>query len=101
MADRNLSPVRLIGGAVFAFVFVFEHGEVRLITAFGDVVILERLQHSTSRLMGVGTVGEAAILGELEDLLEIAGQLLGFNIEGSETLDSRRINKPARSRGEG
>ncbi len=101
MADRNLSPVRLIGGAVFAFVFVFEHGEVRLITAFGDVVILECLQHSTSRLMGVGTVGETAILGKLEDLLEIAGQLLGFNIEGSETLDTRCINEPAQIRGEG
>ena len=51
--------------------------------------------------MGVGTVGETAILGELEDLLEIAGQLLGFNIEGSETFYSGRVYEPARNRGEG
>ena len=52
----------LEGLAVFAFVFVVEHGEIRLITAGGDEVVFESLKNGTTRLMGVSAIGEATVL---------------------------------------
>ena len=45
--------------------------------------------------MGMGTVGKATILGELEDLTEVAGELFGFHIEGTKTLDTRGVYQPS------
>ena len=46
------------------------------------------------------TVGKTAILGESEDLLEIAGKLFGFHIEGTETLDTWCIDEPPTTQGD-
>ena len=85
-------PRDLIGLAVFVFVLVVEHGEVGLVAALGDVVVFYGFDYGTAGFVGVGAVGEAALLGELEDFLEIAGQLFAFHIEGSEALYSRSID---------
>ena len=90
----------LVRFAIFAAVLVAEHAEVALITALGDIVILEGLQHGTTRLMGMGAVGEAAVLGETEYLTEIAGKLLGLHIERAEALDARCVDEPAAADGD-
>ena len=83
----------LIGLAVFVFVLVVEHREIALITALGDVVVFDGFEHSTAWLMGVGAVAEAALLGELEDFLEIAGQFLAFHIEGAKAFDAWSVDE--------
>jgi hypothetical protein len=83
----------LIGFAVFVFVLVVEHREVRLIAALGDVVVFDGLQDGTAWFVGVGTVGEAALLGKLEDFLEIAGQLFALHIEGAKALDTWGVDE--------
>ena len=64
---ENESPEKsflqsLVGLAVFAFVLVVEHGEVGLITAGGDEMVFESLKNGTTRLMGVGAIGETTVL---------------------------------------
>ena len=46
----------LVGFAVFVFVLVVEHREVRLVSALGDVVVFYGFQYSTAWLMGMGAV---------------------------------------------
>jgi len=55
-------------------------------------MVLEGLEHGTARFVGVGAVREAAVLGEMEDLLEIAGNLLGLHVEGAEALDAWSVD---------
>ena len=57
-------------------------------------MILEGLKYGTAGFVGVGTVGETAVLGELEDLGEVAGELFGFDVEGAEAFDARGVDKP-------
>lgn len=58
-------------------------------------MLLNSLQHSATRLMSVGAVVEAAVLGELEDVLEIAFQLFRLYVERAETLYSRSVYQVA------
>ena len=44
--------------------------------------------------MGMGAVGEAAVLGIVENFLEITCQFLGLHIEGAKALDAWCINHP-------
>ena len=81
--------------AVFALILILEHAEIGLITALGDVIVFQSFQYSTAGLVGVGTVGEAAVFGEMEDFFEITCQFLGFHVEATKTLDARSINEPA------
>ena len=83
----------LIGLAIFVFVFVVEHREVRLITTLGDIMLFHRFQDGTTWLVGVGTVGEAALFGELKNFLEITRQFLALHIEGAKALDTWGVNK--------
>ena len=78
--------------AIFGVVFVGEDGEVALIARRGYQMIFYGLQHGTSGLVGVGAVGEAAVLGEVEDFLEIARQLFFLYVEGSEAAYSRCVD---------
>ena len=55
-------------------------------------MVLEGLEHSTARFVGVGAVREAAVLGEMEDILEIAGNLLGLHVEGAKALDAWSVD---------
>ena len=81
------------GFAVFVLVLVVEHREVALIAALGDVVVLDSLQHGAARLVGMGAIGEAALLRELENLAEIAGQLFTLHIERTEALDAWGVDE--------
>ena len=83
----------LIGLAVFVFVLVVEHGEVGLVAALGNVVVFDGLQDGTAWFVGMGTIREATLLGELEDFLEIAGQFLAFHIEGAKAFDAWSIDE--------
>ena len=78
---------------------IVHHGEIRLITALSDIVVLECLEYRTTRFVGVGAVGEAAVFGEPEYLGEVAGELLRFDVEGAEALDARRVDDPAATHG--
>ena len=80
---------------IFVLVLILQHGEITLITALGNVMFRHGLAHGTSWLMGMGTVGETTVLGELEDLTEITRQLFLLDIKGAEALDSRRVDEPA------
>ncbi len=48
----------------------------------------------------MGAVRETAVLGEAEDLGEVAGELLRLDVEGAEALDARRVDKPAATHGD-
>ena len=66
-----VNVIILIRLAIFAIIFIGEHGEIALIAALGDVMVFKGLEHGTARLVGVGAVGETAVFGEAEDLTEI------------------------------
>ena len=83
-----------MGLPVFFFIFVFHHGEVGLIAAWGDVVVFEGLEDGTAGFVGVGAVGETAVFREAEDLGEVAGKFLGGHVEGAEAFDSRSVDEP-------
>jgi hypothetical protein len=91
----------LIGFAVFVFILVVEHGEVRLISTLGDVVVFYCLADGTTGFVGMCTVRETALLGKLEDFLEIAGKFLSFHIESSKALDARSVYEIRRGKGKG
>ena len=55
-------------------------------------MVFDGFQHGTARLMGMGAVGKAALLGEFENLTEIAGNLFLLHIEGAEALDARGVD---------
>ena len=92
-ACKSAADEGLVGLAVFVFVLVVEHREITLVTALGDVVVFDGFENGAARFVGVGAVGEAALLGELEDFAEIAGQLLTLHVEGAKTLDAWRIDE--------
>ena len=58
-------------------------------------MVFECLQYGTTRFMGMGTVGKAAIFRELEDFLEIAGEFFGLDIEGSKAFDTWGVDEPS------
>ena len=49
-------PRSLVGFAVFVFVLVIQHREIRLVSALGDVVLFDSLENGTAGLVGVGAV---------------------------------------------
>ena len=55
-------------------------------------MVIQSLEHSATRLMGVGTVAETTVFGEMEYLLEIACQFLPLDIERAEALDTWSVN---------
>ena len=57
----KFSLFTLICWAVFVFIFIFEHGEVGVVAAFGDVVAFNSLTHGAVGFVGVGAVVEAAV----------------------------------------
>ena len=57
-------------------------------------MVFEGFEDRTAGFMGVGTVGEATVFGELEDFLEITCQFFGFHIEGAEALYPWSIDEP-------
>ena len=82
----------LVGLAIFVLVLILQHGEIRLITALCDIMVLHSLEHRTTWLMGMAAIGEATLLGELEDFLEVACQLLALHVERAEALDARSVD---------
>ena len=94
----NLS---LLGFSVFSLLLIIEHREVRLIATHSNVMLLKGLEHSATRLMGMGAVRETAVLREMEDILEIAGNLLRLHIERAKALDAWSVDEIRRSKGRG
>ena len=84
----------LIGFAIFVFVLVVQHREVRLVATLCDIVAFDGFQYGTARLVSVGAVRETTLLGEFKNLLEIAGQLLTLHIEGAKALDAWGVDEP-------
>ena len=56
-------------------------------------MVFDCLENSATRLVGMGAVGEAALLGEFEDFLEVAGEFFAFHVEGTKALDARGIDE--------
>ena len=94
-APSRVGSTPLVGLPVFALLLVVEHGEVGLVAALGYVVVLHGLADGAPRLVGMRAVVEAAVLGEVEDLAEIARQLLTPDVEGAEALDARCVDEVA------
>ena len=80
---------------ILVLVLVFEHGQITLVSAGGNEVIFHRLDDSTTRFVGMRTVGKTTVLGEMEDFLEITGQFFFLDIKRTEALDARSINEIA------
>ena len=55
-------------------------------------MILDSLEHGTTRLMSMGAITETAISREMEYFLEIPGEFLGFDVESAKTFDSRGVD---------
>lgn len=83
----------LLGFAVLPFLLIIEHREIRLIAALGDIMFLHGFQHSTTWFMCMCTVRETAVLGEVEDILEITGNLFGLHIKCAKAFNAWRINE--------
>ena len=83
----------LIGRTIFAVIFIFQHVEITLIAADGDVMILNSLQHCAPWFVGVCTIVEFAIFGKFEDFLEIACQFFSLDVKGSKAFDARCVNQ--------
>ena len=94
-APPRVGRAPLVGLPVFALLLVVEHGEVGLVAALGYVVVLHGLADGAPRLVGMRAVVETAVLGEVEDLAEIARQLLAPDVEGAEALDARCVDEVA------
>ena len=83
-----------IGFAVFVFVLVVKHGQIRLVAALRNEVVLYRLEYCTARLVRVRTVRETALLRELEDFLEIACEFFTLHVESTKAFDAWCVNEP-------
>ena len=46
---------------VFTLILVLKHGQVALVAARSNIVLVKSLQHSTPRFMGMGAVVETAV----------------------------------------
>ena len=64
----------------------------------GDVVVFEGFEDGTTRFVGVGAVGEAAVFCKSEDLGEVAGEFFGGHVEGAEAFDARGVDEPGKGR---
>ena len=51
-------------------------------------MVLNSLEHGTTRLMGVGAITKTAIARAMEYFLGIPGELLWFDVEGTKTVNS-------------
>ena len=70
-----------------------EHSEVGVIALRADVSTVDGGLYRAARLVGVGAVREAALLGILKDFAEVAGYLLWLHVEGAEPLDTGRVDE--------
>ena len=66
-----------------------------MVAAGRDIVVFHSLEHSTTRLVSVSTVVEAAMLREMEYLFEIARYLFRLHIEGAKTFYARSVDDVA------
>ena len=80
---------------IFVFILILEHREIGLIAGGRYFVTIESGKNSTSRLMGVSAITESAVAPHLKDFPEIVADLLGLEVESSETADSRGIDDAA------
>ena len=97
MKSEKPKATNLICWAVFVFFFIFEHGEIGVITAFGNVVTLHSLANGAMGFVGVGAVVEPAIGRESEDFLEVVADLFLLHVEGAEAFDARGVDDVAKS----
>ena len=86
---------RLVRRPILPVLFILHHRKVRLVSALGDIMVFQSLQHGTTWFVCMRTIIKPAPLREVEDLAEIARQLLRLHIERPESLDSWRINQPS------
>lgn len=84
--------MRLIPLPILFFLLVFEHGEIGIVAGFGDVVTFEGFEDGTVGFVGMGTVVETAIVGEMEDLFEVMSYFFAFHVESTKALDAGSIN---------
>ena len=70
------------------FVLILQHRKIRSIAAFTDVMPFNSFTHGTTWLVGMCAVVETAILGKIENLLEVMPHFLAFHVEGTKALDA-------------
>lgn len=66
-----------------------------MVARLGDEVLVERCENGAARLVGVGAVGESAVVGVVENLTEVGGELFGFDVECAEPFDARGVDEVA------
>ena len=66
-------------------------------------MVFQRFEYGTARFVGVSAVRETAVLREMENLLEVAGEFLWFHIERAKALDAWSVDEEGRClpRGDG
>ena len=91
ITDRFLFCLKAF--SVFSLFLILKHTQIRLVAAFGYIVVFKCFKHCTPRFFGVRTVIETTVLGEVEYLLEITRQLFRFDIKRSKTFDAWSVDE--------
>ena len=79
--------------SVFAFGDVFADGEVALVAALGDEVLVEGFEYGATWLVGVRAVAETALFGDAENLREVVRNFVEFHIYHTETFDALSVDE--------
>lgn len=86
-----ISDARLV--SIFPFLFILQDAEVTVVAGLGDEVFVEGREDGTTRLVGVGTVAEATIGGDTEDLFEVVAYGFLLEFDGAEAFDARGVDQ--------
>ena len=79
--------------SVFSFGDVFADGEVALVAALGDEVLVEGFEDGATWLVGVRAVAETALFGDAENLREVVRNFVKLHIYHAETFDAWSVDE--------
>ena len=74
------------------FILILQHRKIRGIATLTDVMPFNSFTHGTTWLVGMCAVVETAILGKIENLLEVMPHFLAFHVEGTKAFDAWRVD---------
>ena len=81
--------------SVFAFGAIFQNAQIAAVAALADARFLHSLAHGASGLVGVGAIGETAIVRGGKNFFKIVRHFGFFKIDGAEPLHPRGVDNGA------
>ena len=79
--------------SVFSFGDVFADGEVALVAALGDEVLVEGFEYGATWFVGVRAVAKTALFGDAENLREVVRNFVELHIYHTETFDAWGVDE--------